>query len=76
MTLGVVLLLAAMGLTYHNDQALADRTLATKVDLPDPVRIEEFERSAHSNLLGEFQVLAEAEVSQTVLKTFEFEYAV
>lgn len=70
MTLGVVLLIAAMALTYHNDQSLADRTLATKVELPEPVRIQDFERTANSNLLGELQVLAETDISQSVLKTF------
>ena len=73
MTLGVVLFVAAMGLTYHNDQTLADRTLATKVDLPKPVRIQDFERSANSNLLGELKVLAEVEMSQSELHTFRTE---
>lgn len=71
--MGVVLLIAAMGLNYHNDQTLADRTLATKVDLPAPVRIQDFSRTANSNLLGELQVLAEADISQSALKSFPFD---
>jgi len=70
MTLGAVLIIAAMGLTYHNDQNLADKTLATKVNLPDPVRIQDFDRASNSNLLGELQVLAEADIDQSVLHQF------
>lgn len=70
MTLGTVLLVVAMGLTYHNDQNLADQTLASKVNLPDPVRIQDFDRATHSNLLGEFQVLAEADLDKSVLRQF------
>jgi len=70
MTLGVVLLVSAMGLTYHNDQTRADRVLATKVDLPDPVIIQDFDRGAHSNLLGELQVLAETDFDRSVIRQF------
>ncbi len=69
-TLGVVLLLAAMGLTYHNDQNRADQALATKIDLPAPVIVQNFDRTANSNLLGEVQILAEAKISQSVLRPF------
>lgn len=70
MTLGAVLFIAAMGLTYHNDQNLADRALATKVDLPDPVLIQDFDRTTNSNLLGELQVLVETNNDQSVLRQF------
>lgn len=70
MTLGVVLLVSAMVLTYHNDQTRADRVLATKVDLPDPVIIQEFDRAAHSNLLGELQLLAETDFDRSVVRQF------
>ena len=73
MTLGVVLFVAAMGLSYHNDQNLADRTLATKVNLPEPVRIQDFDRSKNTNLLGELQLLAEADISRSVVETFTSE---
>lgn len=69
-TLGVVLLLAAMGLTYHNDQNRADQALAKKVDLPAPVFVQNFDRNANSNLLGEVHILAEAKASQSVLRQF------
>lgn len=70
MTLGVVLLLAAMGLTYHNDQNRADQVLAKKVGLPAPVIAQNFNRAANSNLLGEAQILAEVNIAQSVLRSF------
>ncbi len=66
MTLGVVLLLAAMGLNYHNDQNRADQVLANKVGLPAPVIVQNFSRAENSNLLGEVQILAEVDIAQTV----------
>ena len=70
LTLGAVLVLAAMALTYHNDQNLADRTLATKVSLPDPVLIQDFDRTTNVNLLGELRVLAETDMEMSVLRQF------
>ena len=69
-TLGVVVLLSAMGLTYHNEQKLADRTLASKVNLPDAVMVQDFDRARDSNLLGELQVLVEADFAQSVVQDF------
>ncbi len=70
LTLGTVLIVVAMGLTYHNDQNLADKTLASKVDLPKPVRIQDFDRATDSNLLGELQMLAEIDMGKSVLRQF------
>ena len=70
LTLGAVLMVAAMGLTYHNDQTLADQTLATKINLPGAVPIQDFDRTTDTNLLGELVVLAEADIDQSVLRQF------
>ena len=59
LTIGVVLIALSLVVGYHQDQRLADVTLAKKVDLPSPVAIQAFSQDKHTNMLGEFQLLTE-----------------
>ena len=57
-------MLASFAVSYHNDQRLADQTLASKVDLPQPVALQHFNSGAHGNYLGEHRILFEIDTAE------------
>ncbi|QMU56878.1 MAG: hypothetical protein GKR98_00835 [Boseongicola sp.] len=64
---GALLIVGASVLGYHRDQAVADNLLASKMDVPDPVMIQNFDGSDDTNLLDEVHVLVEADPDQIVV---------
>ena len=60
---GVLLMLAAVGIRYYQDQLDATRALAMKFGLPAVVAIERFEPTRHSNEMHEVQLTARTRLS-------------
>ena len=69
LTIGAVMVALSLVVGYHQDQRLADATLAEKIDLPSPVAIQEFSQDEHTNMLAEFQLLAEVDIARAGIRT-------
>ena len=61
---GALLMLAAVGIRYYQDQLDATRALAMKFGLPTIIEIESFEPARHSNEMHEVQLIARARLSE------------
>jgi len=62
---GVILFGSSAVLSYHEDQMAANSVLAQKVGLPSEVYLQDFSPDAHTNMVGELQVIAEIDVDGT-----------
>ncbi len=69
LTIGAVLIALSFVVGYHQDQRLADAALAEKIDLPSPVAIQDFSQGKHTNMLEEFQLLAEVDLDRGGIRT-------
>ena len=63
---GVFCFGASIVIGYHQDQMAAEEVLAEKVSLPTQVLIQDFDRSAHSNILNEARLIMEAALTETI----------
>lgn len=63
---GVFCLGASIVIGYHQDQMVAETTLAQKISLPEKVYIQDFSSDRHENALNEVNVLAEVALDRSV----------
>ncbi|MDD9978510.1 MAG: hypothetical protein OXQ30_12375 [Boseongicola sp.] len=61
-TAGAVLLFSFFVIGYHQDQQLANQTLAEKIGLPLPVPVQEFSALRDTNALNETFLIGEANI--------------
>lgn len=63
---GVFCLGVSIVMEYHEEQMVAQDTLAQKIALPEPVVVQDFSSERHENILNEVHILAEAALDRAV----------
>ena len=56
----------AIGFEYHEDQVVANKVLAEKVNPPDAVMIQDFDPERDVNAMDELHILAEIQAGQQI----------
>lgn len=63
---GVFCFGASIVIGYHQDQMVAETTLAQKISLPEKVSVQDFSSDRHENALSEVNILAEVALERMV----------